>query len=149
MSGIAVLGLLANVSPDAGKKSTFGGIKDGKKFSNAVSKLKKFRTTAKVVTAMNRFRRGPLNTILNMPQEQAMQIIVEKHIDENERDKKVLHSCLSGKVAKQCQNVKHKEHEMKMKPKREMMEKIKTEAEQIDQLYSCVCHLLPVEEENQ
>ncbi|CAG2239223.1 Probable serine/threonine-protein kinase HSL1 [Mytilus edulis] len=117
----------------------------GKKFSNAVKTLNKFKNAAKVVTAMNRFRRGPLNSILKMPQEKALHIIVEKHIENTEHDKKLLHSCLGGKVAKQCLQQKQEKYEIQMRPVREQIEKVKEEIEKKDLLFSTVGHLIPDE----
>lgn len=94
---------------------------------------------------MNRFRRGPLNSILKMPQEKALHIIVEKHIENTEHDKKLLHSCLGGKVAKQCLQQKQEKYEIQMRPVREQIEKVKEEIEKKDLLFSTVGHLIPDE----
>ncbi|XP_063445147.1 testis-specific serine/threonine-protein kinase 2-like [Mytilus trossulus] len=115
----------------------------GKKFSYAVKTLNKFKNAAKVVTAMNRFRRGPLNSILKMPQEKALHIIVEKHMENTENDKKLLHSCLGGKVAKLCLQQKQEKYEIQMRPVREQIEKVKEETEKKDLLFSTVGHLIP------
>ena len=80
-------------STDIFNKSTAGG---GGAFKSAKEAINKFKYAARVVTAVHRFRRGPLNTILNMPQEQAIQIVVENNIKNIERDKQSLHGCLSG-----------------------------------------------------
>lgn len=65
-------------------------------FKSGKAAINKFKQAARVVTAVHRFRRGPLHTILNMPQEQAIQIVVENNIKNIERDKQSLHGCLSG-----------------------------------------------------
>lgn len=80
-------------STDIFNKLTAGG---GGAFKSGKAAINKFKHAARVVTAVHRFRRGPLKTILNMPQEQAIQIIVENNIKNIERDKQSLHGCLSG-----------------------------------------------------
>lgn len=93
--------------------STLGGGKvgDGKgqgkeAFGKAFKALATFKRAARVVAAVKRFKRKPLNTILNMPQEQAMAKIlhVREQCDANEM--KELHFSQAGKVAALSGNVR-------------------------------------------
>ncbi|XP_069123753.1 putative serine/threonine-protein kinase SIK1B [Argopecten irradians] len=61
--------------------------------------LATFRRAAKVVTAARRFKRKPLNTILNMPQDQAMAKIIHTREKSDSNEIKDLHFSKAGKVA--------------------------------------------------
>ena len=69
------------------------------KFKKAANALNKFKTAVHAVTAMRKFRRGPLNTILTIPQEQAMQKMISSRQDENEKEIRTVKHSSCGRVA--------------------------------------------------
>ena len=105
--------------------------------------LKKFKTAAVAVKAVNRFRRSPLKTILKISQEQAIQIVVEQATKNIEQDKKNLHRCESGKVAKRCMSDRNIRYQEQLKP---IVEKIIHDEENVEKeelLKSTMCYLRP------
>ncbi|XP_033756694.1 CBL-interacting serine/threonine-protein kinase 20-like [Pecten maximus] len=82
-----------------GKKGDGKGPKGLSAFGKDANLLATFRRAARVVTAVKRFRRKPLNTILNMPQDQAMAKIIQTREKTDSNDIKGLHFSKAGKVA--------------------------------------------------
>ncbi|XP_060070661.1 uncharacterized protein LOC132550588 [Ylistrum balloti] len=68
-------------------------------FGKAANALATFRRAARVVTAVKRFQRKPLNTILNMPQDQAMAKIIHTREKCASYEIKDLHFSQAGKAA--------------------------------------------------
>ncbi|OWF38998.1 CBL-interacting protein kinase 10-like [Mizuhopecten yessoensis] len=89
-------------SQGGGKGGDVRGHGQGQKksaFGKATNALATFRRAAKVVTAVKRFKRKPLNTILNMPQEEAMAKIIHTREKADSTEIKDLHFSESGKMA--------------------------------------------------
>lgn len=116
--------------------------KPGNKFNAAVKTMKKFKTAVVAVKAVNRFRRSPLNTILKMPQEQAIQIVVENNTENIGKEKKTLHHCHSVKVAKRCVSDRHDRYEEQFKTIKENMIHEEEETQKRELLRSTFGHLI-------
>ena len=87
-----------------------------------------------------------MNTILNMPQEQAMEKIIQNREEQSRHEAKELHYSMSGKMANKIGNEKRKIIEEKHQ-KKEMEERERNSNDEILRLLGdTMLHLLPADD---
>ncbi|XP_041363071.1 CBL-interacting protein kinase 15-like [Gigantopelta aegis] len=77
---------------------------------NVTKSVGKFKMVAKAVTAMKRFHRAPLTTILSIPQEKAMEKVIHERQHAQSHEMKGLHYTSPSKVAHLCKEQREHEH---------------------------------------
>ncbi|XP_046359635.1 testis-specific serine/threonine-protein kinase 1-like [Haliotis rufescens] len=92
---------------DMTKKPGLGG--GLSRFKKAANALNKFKMAVRVVTAMRRFKRGPITTILTIPQEQAMARIINTRENQTVQEVKQMRFTPSGKLASGLGNTRRHE----------------------------------------
>ncbi|XP_046544341.1 LOW QUALITY PROTEIN: testis-specific serine/threonine-protein kinase 1-like [Haliotis rubra] len=101
----------ANAGGDTAKKPGLGG--GMARFKKAANALNRFKMAVRVVTAMRRFKRGPITTILTIPQEQAMAKIINVRENQTVQEVKEMRFTPSGKVASVLGSTRRHESEVK------------------------------------
>ncbi|XP_061175063.1 testis-specific serine/threonine-protein kinase 1-like [Saccostrea echinata] len=112
-------------------------------FSRAMKGLRTFKRATTVIRATRRFKRGPLNTILKISQEEAMAKIMDQNHKQVEHETKELHRCTSGKLATHLKAVMHEENLSKKKSQLEMEQAKQEHDEKTSRLRQTVLHLMP------
>jgi hypothetical protein len=112
-------------------------------FSKAMKAIKTFKRATTVVRATRRFKRGPLNTILKIPQEEAMAKIMEENHKQLESETKDLHRCASGQVATHLKSTREEENLSQRISQLQLEQAKQTLEERTSKLRHTVCHLMP------
>ncbi|XP_048759440.2 testis-specific serine/threonine-protein kinase 1-like [Ostrea edulis] len=112
-------------------------------FSKAMKAMKTFKCATTVIRATGRFRKGPLNTILKIPQEEAMAKIIEEKHKQLDSETKELHRCASGRLATHLKSILQEENLSKRKSQLQMEHAKQTHDERASQLRHTVLHLMP------
>ncbi|XP_050390377.2 uncharacterized protein LOC126809693 [Patella vulgata] len=103
-------------------------------FKKALKALTKFKCVVQVVTATKRFKRGPLTTILTIPQEKAMERMIEKRHSLQLQDFKHLAHTDGAKVANLCSADVRKESLLKKKSSQFMEESERLRQEKVEKM---------------
>ncbi|KAK6187737.1 hypothetical protein SNE40_005694 [Patella caerulea] len=103
-------------------------------FKKALKALTKFKCVVRVVTATKRFKRGPLTTILTIPQETAMERMIEKRQSLQSKDLKHLAHTDGAKVANMCSTDVRKASLLKKQSSQLMEESEKLRKEKVEKM---------------
>ncbi|ESO94783.1 hypothetical protein LOTGIDRAFT_161034 [Lottia gigantea] len=118
-------------------------------FKKAVRALNKFKMAVRVVTATKRFRRGPLNTILSISQEKAMEEMIERRKKEQSHALRHLHYTECGKVATLSAVDSRAKIELVRKNSRKLKEAEKSKNEDIEKIENAFNFMTPKSLEKQ
>ncbi|KAK3090434.1 hypothetical protein FSP39_011834 [Pinctada imbricata] len=136
-TGNKALSLITNTA-DTTKKAQGG-------FGRAMKAMRTFKVAATVVRAVRRFKRSPLNTILNMPQEKAMEKMVQMNHEKHEKDKSVLRRSTGVKVAALCSEERQRSAMCRRQSEAAIEEAQRVNREKKDSFKDTVSHLLPTD----
>lgn len=112
-------------------------------FGRAMKAMKTFKRATTVIRATRRFRKGPLNTILKISQEEAMAKIMDQNHKQQEMETKELHRCTSGHLATHLKTLLREENLEKKKSQLEMEQAKQVQEERTCKLRQTVLHLMP------
>lgn len=112
-------------------------------FGRAMKAMKTFKRATTVIRATRRFRKGPLDTILKISQEEAMAKILDENHKKQEHEIKELHRCTSGRLASQLKTMLNEENLEKKKSQLEMEQAKQRQEERTCKLRQTVLHLMP------
>nr|XP_011450982.2 testis-specific serine/threonine-protein kinase 1 [Crassostrea gigas] len=135
------LGLNIEETPKDKKPVKSGLGKAG--FGRAMKAMKTFKRATTVIRATRRFRKGPLDTILRISQEEAMAKILDENHKKQEHEIKELHRCTSGRLASQLKTMLNEENLEKKKSQLEMEQAKQRQEERTCKLRQTVLHLMP------
>ncbi|XP_078318714.1 testis-specific serine/threonine-protein kinase 1-like [Crassostrea virginica] len=135
------LGLNIETSPKDKETVKSGVGKAG--FGRAMKAMKTFKRATTVIRATRRFRKGPLNTILKISQEEAMAKIMDQNHKQQEMETKELHRCTSGHLATHLKTLLREENLEKKKSQLEMEQAKQVQEERTCKLRQTVLHLMP------
>lgn len=112
-------------------------------FGRAMKAMKTFKRATTVIRATRRFRKGPLDTILKISQEEAMAKIIDENHKKQEHEFNELHRCTSGRLASQLKTMLNEENLEKKKSQLEMEQAKQRQEERTCKLRQTVLHLMP------